>query len=151
MMVATSPSTTLSWPSAPPHFSAGLQDASAPGTSVLCATFSGTFDQQGRAHMELAARGSLPVPAGGAAAGADTAVSVRPGHGVIVRESGSDPATAPEYLLTDAGQRYELVDPAPLRLGYDGVASCEVPAPWLRLVPKGTPLDPAKAGEAAVQ
>ncbi|NUR58947.1 MAG: type VII secretion protein EccB [Catenulispora sp.] len=157
MMVATSPSTTLSWPSVPPHFSAGLQDASAPGTSVLCATFSGTFDQQGRAHVELAARGSLPVPGGGAA-GADAAaaagaaaVSVRPGHGVIVRESGSDPATAPEYLLTDAGQRYELVEPAPLRLGYDGVASCEVPAQWLRLVPKGTPLDPAKAGEAAVQ
>ena len=160
MMVATSPTATLSWPPEPPRFSAALQDAAAPGTSVLCATFSGTFDQQGRAHVDVAARGSLPAPAGaaagngGAASGgvaSDAAVAVRPGHAVIVRESGSDPATAPEYLLADTGQRYELVDPAPLRLGYDGIASCEVPAQWLRLVPKGTPLDPAKAGEPAGQ
>jgi hypothetical protein len=76
-------------------------------------------------------------------------VVVQPGHGMIVRESGSDPATAPDYLLTDSGSRYELVGAAALRLGYDGIASSEVPSEWLRLVPVGTALDPAKAGQPA--
>jgi hypothetical protein len=67
----------------------------------------------------------------------------------MVRVSGSDPASAPVYLLVDTGFRYELVGAAALRLGYDGIASCEVPSPWLRLVPIGTALDPNKAGQPA--
>ncbi|GAA2051533.1 type VII secretion protein EccB [Catenulispora yoronensis] len=155
MMVGTAASQTLAWPVAPPRFSAEWQDAGTSGAAVVCATFAGTFDQQGRAHMEVAVRGALPAGAagGGAAAGAASgggsadlpSAVVRAGHGVIVRESGSDPATAPEYLLADTGLRYELVDAAPLRLGYDGIASCEVPAQWLRLVPLGTALDPSRA------
>jgi hypothetical protein len=143
MMVTTAASQTLSWPATPPRFSAALQDADGAGTSVLCATFAGTFDQQGRAHEEVAVRGALPAPVGATA----NAAVVRAGHGVIVRESGSDPATAPEYLLTDTGLRYELVGTAPLRLGYDAIASCEVPAEWLRMVPVGTALDPSKAAQ----
>ena len=152
MMVATAASQTLSWPAAPPRFSAVLQDAGTSGAAVLCATFAGAFDQQGRAHVAVAALGALPAPGGGegggvAGAGAGAGVAVRAGHGVIVRESGSDPASAPEYLLADTGLRYELVGSAPVRLGYDGIASCEVPSQWLRLVPVGTPLDPSKAGQ----
>ncbi|NUP46714.1 MAG: type VII secretion protein EccB [Catenulispora sp.] len=144
MMVATAASQTLSWPTQPPHFSNTWQDRATPSASVLCATFAGTFDQQGRAHVEVALRGALPAPVT-----PDAAVVVRPGHAVVVRESGTDPATGPEYLLADTGVRYQLIDAAALRLGYDSIASCEVPAQWLRLVPKGTPLDPAKAGEPA--
>jgi type VII secretion protein EccB len=142
MMVATAASQTLSWPATPPHFSAARQGASA---SVLCATFSGIFDQQGRAHMAVAVRPSLPQPLGPGGG----AVVVQSGHGTIVRESGSDPATASDYLVTDSGLRYELVGAAALRLGYDGIASCEVPSEWLRLVPLGTPLDPTKAEQPA--
>ncbi|MFL6110965.1 MAG: type VII secretion protein EccB [Catenulispora sp.] len=145
MMVTTAASQTLSWPAAPPRFSTALQDADSAGASVLCATFAGTFDQQGRAHEEVAVRGALPAPVPALAPASSTGAVVRAGHGVIVRESGSDPATAPEYLLTDTGLRYELVGAAPLRLGYDAIASCEVPAEWLRLVPIGTALDPSKA------
>ncbi|GAA1985679.1 type VII secretion protein EccB [Catenulispora subtropica] len=163
MMVTTAASQTLSWPAALPRFSAAWQDAGTSGAAVLCATFSGTFDQQGRAHVGVSVRGALPSAVGprgsgavgsvasAASAGSGSAadVAVLAGHGVIVRESGSDPASAPEYLLTDTGYRYELVGAAPVRLGYDGVASCEVPSPWLRLVPLGTPLDPSKAGQPA--
>ncbi|WP_194926732.1 type VII secretion protein EccB [Catenulispora pinisilvae] len=140
MMVTMAASQTLSWPTQPPHFSTATQnpDSSAP---VLCATFSGVFDQQGRAHTEVALRPSLPQPLAPDAGN----VAVRPGHGTIVRESGSDPATAPDYLVTDNGLRYELVGSAALRLGYDGIASCEVPSEWLHVVPLGPALDPSKA------
>jgi type VII secretion protein EccB len=162
MMVTTSASQTLSWPPLPPHFSAASQSASG-SASVLCATFSGIFDQQGRAHMVVVERSSVPEalgPGGGLGGGPgggsggssgsasdDAGAVVQPGHGTIVRESGSDPATAPDYLVTDSGLRYELVGAAALRLGYDGIASCEVPSEWLRLVPQGAALDPAKAGQ----
>ena len=56
---------------------------------------------------------------------------------MIVRESGSDPAGAPVYLLTDTGFRYELIGTAALRLGHDGISSCRGPSPWPRLVPGG--------------
>lgn len=144
MLVATAASQTLSWPAVPPRFTAASQNTGG-DTAVLCATFSGVFDQQGRAHMELAVRPALPQSLGTAGG----TVVVRPGHGTIVREAGSDPATAPDYLVTDTGLRYELVGAAATRLGYDGIASCEVPPQWLRLVPLGTALDPAKAGESA--
>lgn len=144
MMVTTSASQTLSWPAVPPRFSTASQGPVASG-AVLCATFSGVFDQQGHAHMAVAVRPALPqaLPAGGAN------VLVSAGHGAIVREAGSDPATAPDYLVTDTGLRYELVGTAAVRLGYDGIASNEVPSPWLRLVPQGTALDPAKAEQPA--
>ncbi|MEY9888633.1 type VII secretion protein EccB [Catenulispora sp. MAP12-49] len=144
MLVTTAASQTLSWPALPPHFSAASQSAEG-GAAVLCATFSGVFDQQGRAHVEVAVRSSLPQ----SLAAVGTVVVVHAGHGTIVRESGSDPATAPDYLVTDTGLRYQLVGAAAMRLGYDGIASCEVPAPWLRLVPLGPALDPAKAGQPA--
>jgi hypothetical protein len=143
MLVTTAASQTLSWPALPPHFSTASQNATGT-TAVLCATFSGVFDQQGHAHMDVAVRPSLPQPLGTAG----ETVVVRQGHGTIVRESGTDPATAPDYLVTDTGFRYELVGAAATRLGYDGIASCEVPAQWLRLVPAGPALDPAKAGLA---
>ncbi|ACU76708.1 protein of unknown function DUF690 [Catenulispora acidiphila DSM 44928] len=140
MLVTTAASQTLTWPALPPHFTAPSQTPT--GTAaILCATFSGVFDQQGRAHMQLALRPSLPQPL---PTPAETVV-VRSSHGTIVRESGSDPATAPDYLVTDTGHRYELVGAAATRLGYDGIASTEVPSPWLRLVPLGPALDPAKA------
>jgi type VII secretion protein EccB len=140
MMVTTAASQTLSWPAVPPHFSAASQSTAA-SAAILCATFSGVFDQQGHAHMEVALRASLPqaLPAGGAN------VVVSAGHGAIVREAGSDPATAPDYLVTDTGLRYELVGTAAVRLGYDGIASSEVPSQWLQLLPQGPALDPAKA------
>ena len=144
MMVTTAASQTLSWPAVPPHFSAASQSAAA-DASVLCATFSGVFDQQGRAHMAVAVRSSLPQSLGTGGA----MVVVQPRHGTIVRESGSDPATAPDYLVTDSGCRYELVGAAAQRLGYDGVASLEGPSEWLRLVPQGPPRDPVKAGQPA--
>jgi type VII secretion protein EccB len=144
MLVTTSASQTLSWPAVPPRFSAASQNAGATA-AVLCATFSGVFDQQGHAHMEVAVRSSLPQSPG---TGSESVV-VRSGHGTIVRESGSDPATAPDYLVTDTGFRYELVGVAAVRLGYDGVASCEVPSQWLRLVPLGSALDPSKARQLA--
>ena len=144
MMVTTAASQTLTWPANPPHFSAASQTAVA-ATAFLCATFSGVFDQQGRAHMAVAVRSSLPQPLG---TGSETVV-VRPGHGTIVRDSGSDPATAPDYLVTDSGLRYELVGAAAQRLGYDGIASSEVPSEWLRLLPQGPSLDPVKAGQVA--
>ena len=144
MLVTTAASQTLSWPAVPPHFSAASQSV-AGGAAVLCATFSGVFDQQGRAHMAVAVRPALPQSPG---TGGEMVV-VRSGHGTIVRESGSDPATAPDYLVTDTGLRYELVGAAAQRLGYDGIASSEVPPEWLRLVPLGSPLDPVKAGQPA--
>ncbi|MEY9925678.1 type VII secretion protein EccB [Catenulispora sp. GP43] len=144
MLVTTAASQTLSWPALPPRFSGASQSAVG-GAAVLCATFSGVFDQQGRAHMEVAVRSSLPQPLG---TGGEVVV-VRSGHGTIVRESGSDPATAPDYLVADTGLRYQLVGAAAMRLGYDGNASCEVPAPWLRLVPLGPALDPVKASQPA--
>jgi type VII secretion protein EccB len=141
MMVTTAASQTLSWPPVLPHFSAAMQNATA-ADAVLCASFSGVFDQQGRAHVEVALRSSLPE----ASSVGDASVLVRSGHGTIVRESGSDPASAPYFLVTDTGLRYELVGAAAVRLGYDGIASCEVPSQWLQLVPLGPALDPAKAG-----
>ena len=141
MLVTTAASQTLSWPAVPPHFSAASQKADG-AAAVLCATFSGVFDQQGRGHMKVAVRPALPQSLGIGGA----IVVVRSGHGTIVRESGSDPATAPDYLVTDSGLRYELVGAAATRLGYDGIASCEVPPQWLRMVPVGTALDPVKAG-----
>ena len=144
MMVTTAASQTLTWPAMPPHFSAASQNATAPA-AVLCATFAGVFDQQGRAHMEVALRPSLPQAVGSGADG----VLVRSGHGTMVREAGSDPATAPYFLVTDTGFRYELVGAAAVRLGYDGIASTEVPSQWLRLVPQGPALDPRKAQQPA--
>ena len=141
MLVTTAASQTLSWPTAVPRFSAASQNAGG-GAAVLCATFSGVFDQQGRAHVELAVRAALPQSLGTGGG----SVVVRSGHGTIVRESGSDPATAPDYLVTDSGLRYELVGAAATRLGYDGIASSEVPPQWLRMVAVGTALDPVKAG-----
>jgi type VII secretion protein EccB len=140
MLVTTAASQTLTWPAVPPHFSAAWQSVAA-SAAVLCATFSGVFDQQGHAHMEVALRPSLPE----APASDRDSVLVRSGHGTIVREAGSDPATAPYYLVADTGFRYELVGAAAARLGYDGIASNEVPAQWLRLVPPGPALDPRKA------
>lgn len=144
MMVTTAASQTLTWPAVPPHFSAAWQNAAA-SAAVLCATFSGVFDQQGRAHMEVVLR---PSPPRALTAGGDGVV-VQPGHGTIVREAGSDPATAPYFLVADTGFRYELVGAAAVRLGYGGIASSEVPSQWLRLVPLGSALDPRKAQEPA--
>ena len=132
--------TTLSWPAEPPVFSATWQNA--PG--YLCAWFDGSFDQQGRAHVVVAASSMLPIPA---PAGHD--VVVEPGHGAIVSAGGSDPATATTYLLIDSGSRYELVGAAATRLGYAGVAASEVPAGWLQEVPVGPALDPDLAARPA--
>jgi hypothetical protein len=139
-MLATVPQ-TLTWPAEPPKFSAASQDPGSAGSSVLCATFDGAYDQQGRPHVAVSVSSALPAPMPGDA----TTVSVLPGHGAIVRDGGSDPATATCYLLTDAGLRYQLVGAATTRLGYDGLASAEVPAEWLKLIPTGPALDPAKA------
>lgn len=140
MMVTTAATQTLSWPPTPPHFTPPAQEAD-PQNAYLCATISGELDAQGRAHTEVATRPSLPAPI--PPSGAD--IVVRPGHGALVRESGSDPATSPTWLLTDNGTRHELPGTAPLRLGYDGIAPSEVPPHWLALIPQGQPLDPTKA------
>jgi type VII secretion protein EccB len=141
-MLATAPE-TLTWPAEPPKFSAASQDAGSPASSVLCAAFDGSYDQQGRPNVTVSVSPAPPSPLPDDAA----TVSVLAGHGAIVRESGSDPATATCFLLTDAGIRYQLVGTAATQLGYDGDASVEVPAAWLGMVPTGPALDPAKAAQ----
>lgn len=134
--------TQLSWPAQPPVFSAAWQAQDAPG--YLCAWFDGSFDQQGTAHVVVGSSNALPVPPD-----PGRSLLVEPGHGAVVRASGSDPATATTYLLTDNGTRYELVGDAAARLGYAGIAAAEVPADWLRQVPLGPALDPEKAAHPA--
>jgi hypothetical protein len=76
-----------------------------------------------------------------------TQVLVLPGHAALIRDSGSDAATATCHLLTDSGIRYQLVGAAAAQLGYEGVACTEVPGDWLRLIPAGPALDPVRARE----
>ena len=140
-MLATSPE-SLTWPIDPPTFDAATQDPQNPASAVLCAAFDGSFDQQGRPHVALSVAPALPHPASPMAQ-----VLVLPGHAARIRDSGSDAATAACHLLTDSGIRYQLIGNAAAQLGYEGVACTEVPGDWLRLIPAGPALDPARARE----
>jgi type VII secretion protein EccB len=142
-MLAVS-SETLVWPVEPPTFSPAAQNPQDPASAVLCAAFDGSFDQQGHPHLTISVSSALPHPPTPATALA----AIQPGHAALVRDSGSDAATATCHLLTDAGLRYQLVGNAAAKLGYEGVACAEVPAVWLRLIPAGPALDPARAAEA---
>jgi type VII secretion protein EccB len=140
-MLAPAPE-TLTWPIDPPTFAAPTQDPQNPAAAVLCATFDGSFDQQGHPHVTLSVTPALPHPAPPM-----TQVLVLPGHAALIRDSGSDAATATCHLLTDSGIRYQLVGAAAAQLGYEGVACTEVPGDWLRLIPAGPALDPVRARE----
>jgi type VII secretion protein EccB len=142
-------------------------DGKSPGFGVLCAGFSGSFDND-PPHISLYYGTHLPqpLPTGISVAGTGQTfadyVLVKAGHAALARNvsGGNNLNSGSEYLVTETGMQYLMTPSAKLRgagadaqpvsatqmLQYDKVTVTHVPQNWMSLVPTGPQLDPGQAG-----
>jgi type VII secretion protein EccB len=85
--------------------------------------------------------------------GAARSVDVQPGHGAVVRTTGSGvEKVGTTYLVDASGTHYGVGDSTDLELlGYAEVTPVPVPLPWADLLTSGPVLDRNRAREAATE